>query len=140
MMLSISTVIPSFLPKKNHLLHILVVISLKHFIAEYVSNLPSTYFLSSTKKLQNKIVFKDIVNALMENYMVLQSFTKVMRNSPDNIKKETAFSLLEDLVLYICVRTFSFVKDKVQAFKIRNSKTKSRSLRTDMKQSTSFTL
>ena len=140
MMLSISTVIPSFLPKKNHLLHILVVISLKHFIAEYVSNLPSTYFLSSTKKLQNKIVFKDIVNALMENYMVLQSFTKVMRNSPDNIKKETAFSLLEDLVLYIRVRTFSFVKDKVQAFKIRNSKTKSRSLRTGMKQSTSFTL
>ena len=140
MMLSISTVIPSFLPKKNHLLHILVVISLKHFIAEYVSNLPSTYFLSSTKKLQNKIVFKDIVNALMENYMVLQSFTKVMQNSPDNIKKETAFSLLEDLALYIRVRTFSFVKDKVQAFKIRNSKTKSRSLRTGMKQSTSFTL
>ena len=30
-------VIPSFLPKKNHLLHILVVMSLEHFIAEYVS-------------------------------------------------------------------------------------------------------
>ena len=37
MMLSTSTVIPSFLPKKNHLLHVLVVMFLEHFIAEYVS-------------------------------------------------------------------------------------------------------
>ena len=51
-MLSTSTVIPSFLPKKNHFLHILVVMFLEHFIAEYVSrkqpvkiNLPSTVFL-----------------------------------------------------------------------------------------------
>ena len=195
-MLSTSTVIPSFLPKKNHLLHILVVMSLEHFIAEYVSqktahqdqtyyqqclsflvagkrvgetiSLPKhrhvdvlnrgglwkvnedviaifsvaeAYFLSSTKKLQNKIVSKDIVNALMDNCMVLESFAKVRRSSPDNNKKETAFNLLEDLLtLYIRVRTFSYVKDKVQAFKIRNNKTKSRSLRTGMKQSTSSTL
>ena len=99
------------------------------------------YFLSSTKKLQNKILSKDIVNALMEKCMMLERFAKVRRSSPDNIKKEIAFNLLEDLLtLYIRVRTFSYVKDKVQAFKIRNSKTKSRSLRTGMKQSTSFTL
>ena len=42
------------------------------------------YFLSSTKKLQNKIVSKDIVNALMENCMVLENFAKVRRSSPDN--------------------------------------------------------
>ena len=60
------------------------------------------YFLSSTKKLQNKIVSKDIVNALMENCMVLESFAKVWRSSPDNVKKEIAFNLLEDLLrLYI---------------------------------------
>ena len=68
--------------------------------------------------------------------MMLESFAKVRRSSPDNIKKEIAFNLLED----IRVHTFSFVKDKVQALKIRKSKTKSRSLRTGMKQSTSFTL
>ena len=77
----------------------------------------------------------------METCMVLESFAKVRQSSPDNIKREIAFNLLEDLLtLYIRVRTFSYVKDKVQAFKIRNSKTKSRSLRTGMKQSTSFTL
>ena len=84
---------------------------------------------------------KDIVNALMGNCRVLESFAKVRRSSLDNIKKEIVFNLLEDLLtLYIHVHTFSYVKDKVQAFKIRNSKTKSRSLRTGMKQSTSFTL
>ena len=99
------------------------------------------YFLSSTKKLQNKILSKDIVNALMESCVVLESFAKVRRISPDNIKKGIAFNLLEDLLtLCIRVRTFAYVKDKVQALKIRNSKTKSRSLRIGMKQSTSFTL
>ena len=32
-----------------------------------IFNVAEAYFLSSTKKLQNKIVSKDIVNALMEN-------------------------------------------------------------------------
>ena len=106
-----------------------------------IFSVAEAYFLSSTKKLQNKIVSKDIANALMENCIVLEGFAKVTRTSPDNIKKEIAFNLLEELLtLYIRVRTFSFVKDKVQAFKIRNSKTKSRSLRTGMKQSASFTI
>ena len=71
------------------------------------------YFLSSTKKLQNKIMSKDIVSAPMENCMVLENFAKVRRSSPDNIKKEIAFNLLEDLLtLYIRVRTFCYVKDK----------------------------
>ena len=104
-----------------------------------IFSVAEAYFLSSTKKLQNKIV--SIVNALMENCMVLESFTKVRRTSPDNIKNEIAFKFLEDfLTLYIRARTFSYVKDKVQAFKIRNSKTKSRSLRAGMKQSTLSTI
>ena len=106
-----------------------------------IFSVAEAYFLSSTKKLQNKIVSKDIVNARMKKCMVLESFAKVSPSSPDNIKKQIASILLEDLLtLYIRARTFSYVKDKVQAFKIRNSKTKSRSLRTGMKQSTSFTL
>ena len=48
------------------------------------------YLLSSTKKLQNEIVSRDIVTALVENCMVLESFAKVGRISPDNIKKEIA--------------------------------------------------
>ena len=106
-----------------------------------IFSVAEAYFLSSTKKLQNKIVSKDTVNALIENCIALESFAKVRGNSPGNIKKEIAFSLLEDfLTLYIRVRTFPYVKDTIQAFKIRNGETKSRSFRTGKKQSTSFTL
>ena len=75
-----------------------------------------------------------ISEVLMENCTVLESFAKVRSSSPDNIKKETVFNLLEDLLtLYIRVHKFSLVKDKVQDFKIRKSKTKSRSPRTRTK-------
>ena len=68
------------------------------------------YFLSSTKKLQNKILSKHIVNALMENCMVLENFAKVRRSSPDNIKTDITFNLLEDLLtLYFRVHTFSSI-------------------------------
>ena len=71
--------------------------------SEYVNfscSVVKAYFLSSTKKHQNKIVFKDIVCALMGNCTLLESFATVRRSSPDNIKKEIAFNLLEDLPLY----------------------------------------
>ena len=88
-----------------------------------IYSVAEAYFLSSTKKLQNKIVSKDIVNALIENCMVLESFAKARRSSPDNFKKEIALNLLEDLLtLYIHVRTFSYVKGKIQAFKSKIAK------------------
>ena len=80
-----------------------------------IFSVAEAYFLSSTKKMQNKIMSQDIVNALMENCMVLESFAKVRRSSSGNIKKEIAFNLLEDLLTrYFRVRTIYFVKDNVQ--------------------------
>ena len=68
---------------------------------------------------------KDIVSALMEKCTVLECFAKVRQSSPDNIKNEISFNLLEDLSkLYISVHTFSFIKGTFQAFKIRISKKK----------------
>ena len=52
------------------------------------------YFLSSTKKLQNKIMPKNIVSALMENYAILESFAEVRKISLHNIKKGVAFNFL----------------------------------------------
>ena len=94
-----------------------------------------TYFLSASKKSINNIDSKSIVAELLKNSLILTNFSKVRSNSQDKITKEIALNLLEDLLmLYIRLRTFSFVKDKVQAFKIRQSKTRSRSLRTTIKQ------
>ena len=88
-----------------------------------IFSVAESYFLPSTMKLQNKMVSRDIVSALMENCTVLESFAKVRSSSPDNIKKEIAFSLLEDLLtLYIRVRKFSLVKAKFRISKSEKAK------------------
>ena len=70
----------------------------------------------------------------MTNLTVLTHAATIRSNSSDLIKKELALNLQEDLLtLYIRVRSFSFAKDQQQAFKIRQAKLKSRSLRTALK-------
>ena len=74
-------------------------------------------------KLQNKIVSRDTVNAVMENCMVLESFAKVRRSSLDNIKKEIAFNFLEDLLTpYMRVHTFLMLKTKFRLSKSETAK------------------
>ena len=73
--------------------------------------------------------------------MVLESFGKARQSSSASIKKEIIFNLSGKLLtLYIRGNTFSLVQGEVQAFRIRNSKTKPRSLRAVMNQFTSFSL
>ena len=68
--------------------------------------------------------------------MVLECFAKVRQSSPDNIKNEISFNLLEDISkLYISVRTFPFIKGKVQAFKSRISKKKKKDAKINISQS-----
>ena len=76
----------------------------------------------------------------MKDSWVLANYSKIPSCCADEVKKEVALNLLEDLLmLYIRVRTFSFVKDKQQLHKIRAKKGKSKSLRTEIKkQSTSL--
>ena len=74
----------------------------------------------------------------MTNLCVLIYFSTIRDNSSDIIKKEIALNLLEDLLtLYLRVRIFSRVKDKVQAYRIQKSKTKSRFLCTSLKRKAS---
>ena len=48
---------------------------------------------------------------------LLESFAKVGQSSPDNIKKEIAFNLLEDLLTpYIRVRSFLFYERQSSGF------------------------
>ena len=74
----------------------------------------------------------------MTNLCVLTYFSTIRDNSSHIIKKEIALNLLEDLLtLYLRVRIFSRVKDKVQAYRIQKSKTKSRSLCASLKRKAS---
>ena len=96
------------------------------------------HFISLGKKSSHIINCKEIVDTLIEDSFVLFNFSKILHSSSDKIQKEIALNLLEDLLtLYIRVRTFSFVKDKLQAFKISKTQTKSNALRTAIKKKTS---
>ena len=68
------------------------------------------------------------------------NYSKIRSCRTDEVKKEVALNLLEDLLmLYIRVRAFSIVKDKQQLHRLRAKKGKSKSLRTEIKkQSTSL--
>ena len=57
-----------------------------------IFSVTEVYFLSATKKLQNKIVSKYIVRAFKENCTVLERFAKVRRRYLNNIKEEIAFN------------------------------------------------
>lgn len=100
-----------------------------------IFSVAESYFLSSCKNGTTNINSVNTVSKLMENSYILMHFSNIRDSSPDKIRKEVALNLLEDLLtLYIRVRTFSYVKDKVQAHKIQQSKNRTRSLRTSLKQ------
>ena len=74
----------------------------------------------------------------MKDSWLLCNFTQVRQSAAEKVKKEIALNLMGDLLtLYIRVRTFSFVKNKQQEFRMQKCKTKSRSLRTSIKQQSS---
>ena len=86
-------------------------------------------------KSATKIDCKSIVSTLMKNPITHENMFKIRSKSTDLIiKKEIALTLLEDLLtLYIHVRTFTFEKSQIQSHKIKQSRLKSRSLRTSLK-------
>ena len=71
----------------------------------------------------------------MKNPIIHENMSKIRSKSTDTIiKREIALNLLQDLLtLYIRVRTFSFAKGQIQSHKIKQSRLKSRSLRTSLK-------
>ena len=97
-----------------------------------------SYFLAATKKFTNKIDCHEIVTAMLNDSWILANLSSIRRHSSQDVKKEIAVNLLEDLLtLYIRARSHSFAKNKQQLHKIRVSKSKSRSLRTGIKKQSS---
>ena len=95
-----------------------------------ILSVEEAFSLSLTKNQSNNVDIIPIFFAPLTDSYVPIHFSKLRDDSPDSIKKEIAFNLLEDLLtLYLRVRVFSFVKNKAQICKIQKSKTKSRSFR-----------
>ena len=92
-------------------------------------------FRRFVSKCHNKINAVEMVSALMKDSSVISNFSKLCDQYPQAVKGELRKNMLHDILsLYIRVRTFSFVKDKVQLSKIKANAEKSRALRTKLKQ------
>ena len=74
----------------------------------------------------------------MKDSSVLSNYSIVRSLAAEKVNKEVALNLLEDLLtLYIHVRTFSFVNQKKEKFKLEAKKQKMNSLRKSIKKSSS---
>ena len=105
-----------------------------------IFTISESYFLSATKDFVSKIDADSIISLTLEDAIALSYFNSLRRSIHKNVKKKVALNLPEDmLTLYIRVRSHSYAKDKQQLHKISKDKTKSRSLRTEIKkQAASF--
>ena len=97
-----------------------------------------THFRHVTNCAHRNIDSQKMVSELLRNSSVLCNFNKLRNITTEKVSKEIAFNLLEQLVLlYIRVRTFSWVKSRNDLEKIKSKKKKVRSLRTEIKKASS---
>ena len=97
-----------------------------------------TVFRKTTSNVTRHIDSKKMVSELVNNPSVLCNFNKIRNECSEKVSKEVALNLLDHLItLYIRVRTFSLVKDKYEIHKIASKRKKTKSLRTEIKKSSS---
>ena len=90
-----------------------------------IFSVAESYFRSATKEFTTKIDAKFLVSLMMKDASVLSYFSSIHQSAEEQIEKEIALNLLEDLLtLYIRVRSHSYAKDKKQEFKISKNSTK----------------
>ena len=95
-------------------------------------------FRESTSQFQTKIDSLDLVRKMQVNSSVISNFDAVCYDIEPKVNKEISLNLLEGmLLLFTKVRAFSFAKDVKEKYKAKNRKSKSRSLRTEIKKASS---
>ena len=82
--------------------------------------------------------FKQLVQEMQDSPCVISNFDALYYNSEPKVTKEIILNLLENmLLLFTRVCAFSFAKDVKERFKARIKKTKSWSLRKEIKKASS---
>ena len=76
-----------------------------------------------------KLVLKALENSLLQSY-----YANIQSNAEIFVDDEVASNLLEEIVkLYIKVRSHSYARDVKEKYKVKQRRTKARSLRTELK-------
>lgn len=97
-------------------------------------------FRAKTASFKTKLVCQDLVEEILKDSLVLYDYNDICSNSNLKINKEVSMDLLEHMVtIYFRVRTFSYAKDIREKHKISKKQAKKRSLRTEIKKSSSST-
>ena len=102
--------------------------------AVMIFHVAETLFVKTTAQGGNKIEGKSMVDKLLVSPVIQSCMSSICKSTELNINPEMRSNPLEHmLTLFIRVRAFSYAKDKKQAFKRMQKKTRERSLRTEMK-------
>lgn len=97
-------------------------------------------FRSKTSNFTTTLVCKDMVKEMLSNCSVLSNFKSVCYGVDPKVSKEISMNLLEHvLTLFTKVRTFSYAKDIREKHKVAKKSSKKRSLRTEIKKSSTST-
>ncbi|XP_065068671.1 uncharacterized protein LOC135693981 [Rhopilema esculentum] len=95
-------------------------------------------FRARTASFKTKLACEDLVSEILKDPSVLSNYNDICLNASLEISKEVSMDLLEHmLTIYFRVRTFSFAKDIREKHKISKKLAKKRSLRTEIKKSSS---
>ena len=85
-----------------------------------------------------KIDADALVEGLMKHPHILSLWSILRQKCSLHIEKELSLNLLQDIfMLYVRARTFSYVKQRKDNYRLQNKKMKERSLRTTIKKSSS---
>lgn len=97
-----------------------------------------SYFRAATSRFVQKVHAPTIVSEMLLDSWVRSNFDILRNSAEQEIEEELGLNLLEDLItLYIRLRAHSYAKDKQQLSKMQKDRTKTKSLRTEMKKSSS---
>ena len=101
-----------------------------------IFHVAETLFVKTTALGGNKIEAQSMVDKLLVSPIILSCMSLVCKSTALQIDQEIKLNLLEHmLTLFIRVRAFSYAKDKKQAFRRMQKKAREKSLRTELKKS-----
>ena len=97
-------------------------------------------FRLKTSKFVNSLICKEFVKEIMSDIIVTSNFNEVCMSTSNPVKKHVQKDLMEQIAtLFFRVRTFSFAKNTREQHKMAKKESRKRSLRTEMKRTSSGT-
>ena len=93
-------------------------------------------FVNSQKHLLKKIPCDTLCNEALESPLLKSFWENILQGCNQELPKQTSKLCLENIKLYLKVRSFSYAKDYINKFRIKQKAGKSKGLPKDLKRMT----